>query len=146
MPDPLGKKSLPTKFSNTEDFPADWPPTTAIWGRSMVLGTPNWVKTSCILFMMGMRASMPALPAMVLVSCLWRLRDDCDHWTGLVTTQDRLHVTLVATQSITSAELCGGSRGWFGWWLCLVSSLLLCCCCFKLTLLVTAPSQHRTLR
>ena len=67
---------LPTKFSKTEDFPADWPPTTAIWGRSMVLGTPNWVKTSCILFMMGMRASMPALPAMVLVSWLWSLRDD----------------------------------------------------------------------
>ena len=34
MPHPRGKKSLPTKFSRTEDFPADWEPTTAIYGKS----------------------------------------------------------------------------------------------------------------
>ena len=87
IPDPRGKKSLkscvikiqflvwyhisnnhlPTKFSNTEDFPADCPPTTAIWGRSIVLGTPSWVKTSCIRFMIGMRDSIPWFPAILVV-------------------------------------------------------------------------------
>jgi len=33
IPDPRGKKSLPTTLSNTEDFPELWPPTTAIAGR-----------------------------------------------------------------------------------------------------------------
>ena len=55
---------LPTKFSRTEDLPALCPPTTAIWGKSMVLETPSWVKMSCNLFMMGMRDSIPWLPAM----------------------------------------------------------------------------------
>ena len=33
MPDPRGKKSLPTTLSKTEDFPELWPPTTAMAGR-----------------------------------------------------------------------------------------------------------------
>ena len=113
IPEPRGKKSLkvegidriiipfsklyfylPTKFSKTEDFPADWPPTTAIWGKSMVLGTPSWVKTSCILFMIGMRASIPAFPLILMVFtrlltwqsyCQWQYisssRDDSKHET-----------------------------------------------------------------
>ena len=54
---------FPTKFSSTDDFPADWPPTTAIWGKSMTMGTPSWVKASCIRLMIGMRASIPRFPA-----------------------------------------------------------------------------------
>ncbi len=53
---------FPTKFSNTEDFPADWPPTTAICGRSMTMVTPSEVKASCMRLMMGMRDSIPWLP------------------------------------------------------------------------------------
>lgn len=30
IPEPRGKKSLPTKFSKTDDLPADCEPTTAI--------------------------------------------------------------------------------------------------------------------
>lgn len=35
MPDPLGKKSLPTIDSKTEDFPVDQEPTTTIYGNSI---------------------------------------------------------------------------------------------------------------
>jgi hypothetical protein len=35
MPLPLGRKSLPTIFSKTEDLPLDCPPTTAICGKSI---------------------------------------------------------------------------------------------------------------
>ena len=61
---------FPTKFSKTEDFPADCPPTTAIWGKSICMWTPNWVKASCIRLMIGMRDSIPWLPAMVTVCLL----------------------------------------------------------------------------
>ena len=54
---------FPTKFSSTDDFPADWPPTTAIWGKSMTMGAPIDVKASCILLIMGIKASMPRFPA-----------------------------------------------------------------------------------
>lgn len=54
---------LPTKFSKTELFPADCPPTTAIWGKSNVKWTPNCVKASCNLFTIGISCSMPVLPA-----------------------------------------------------------------------------------
>lgn len=54
---------MPTKFSNTELFPADCPPTTAIWGKSRVICTPNWVKASCSLFTIGISCSIPVLPA-----------------------------------------------------------------------------------
>ncbi len=53
---------FPTKFSNTEDFPADCPPTTAICGKSITMGVPICVKASCIRLIIGMRASMPLLP------------------------------------------------------------------------------------
>ena len=39
---------FPQKFSSTDDFPADCPPTTAICGRSMTMGTPRLEKASCI--------------------------------------------------------------------------------------------------
>ena len=49
IPEPRGRKSLPTKFSSTEDLPADCPPTTAICGRSRDIETPlkklNYVQT-----------------------------------------------------------------------------------------------------
>ena len=65
----LKKRSyFPTKFSKTEDFPADWPPTTAICGKSMTMGTPSCVKASCIRLMMGMRASIPRLPGVAIVT------------------------------------------------------------------------------
>ena len=41
IPEPRGKKSLPTKFSKTDDFPADCPPTTAICGKSKDILTPE---------------------------------------------------------------------------------------------------------
>ena len=53
---------FPTKFSSTDDFPADWPPTTAIWGKSMPVVTPREVKQSWIRLIMGIRASIPRLP------------------------------------------------------------------------------------
>ena len=68
----LPNTHLPTKFSKTDDLPALWPPTTAIWGKSMVLETPSWVKMSCNLFMMGMRDSIPWLPAMARL-CFYSL-------------------------------------------------------------------------
>lgn len=52
----------PTKFSNTLLFPALWLPTTAIWGRSMVDGCPIWAKASWILFITGIRSSIPLFP------------------------------------------------------------------------------------
>ena len=91
IPDPLGKKSLqrlfinffsretkntwsylanrhrsfahlPTKFSKTLLFPALWLPTTAIWGRSILDGCPIWANASCILFITGIRSSIPLFP------------------------------------------------------------------------------------
>lgn len=49
---------LPTKFSNTELLPADWPPTTAICGRSNCMWTPSWVNASCSLLTIGISVSM----------------------------------------------------------------------------------------
>ena len=56
---------FPTKFSKTDDFPADCPPTTAICGRSMTIGTPSLVKASCIRLMIGIKLSIPWLPDMI---------------------------------------------------------------------------------
>lgn len=53
---------LPTKFSKTDDLPADWPPTTAIWGKSICIWTPKLVNASWSLLMMGIRLSIPTLP------------------------------------------------------------------------------------
>lgn len=55
---------LPTKFSSTELLPADWPPTTAICGKSNCICTPSWVKASCNLFTIGINCSIPIFPAM----------------------------------------------------------------------------------
>ena len=54
---------LPTKFSNTELFPALWLPTTAIWGRSKERGRPRDAKASCNLFTIGISCSIPTFPA-----------------------------------------------------------------------------------
>lgn len=53
---------FPTKFSSTDDLPALWPPTTAICGRSNCMCTPSCVNASCSLFTIGMSASIPWLP------------------------------------------------------------------------------------
>lgn len=53
---------LPTKFSKTELFPADCPPTTAICGKSNVIWTPSCVKASCNLFTIGISCSIPVFP------------------------------------------------------------------------------------
>lgn len=55
---------LPTKFSKTELFPADCPPTTAICGKSSCIWTPNWVKASWSLFTIGINCSIPTFPVM----------------------------------------------------------------------------------
>lgn len=60
---------LPTKFSSTELLPADWPPTTAICGRSSCMWTPNDVNASCNLFTIGINCSMPTL--VVIVGPRW---------------------------------------------------------------------------
>lgn len=56
------KTYFPTKFSSTELFPADCPPTTAIWGKSSCIWTPSCVKASWSLFTIGIRFSIPKLP------------------------------------------------------------------------------------
>lgn len=66
---------LPTKFSKTELLPADWPPTTAICGKSSCMWTPNWVKASCNLFTIGISCSMPVFPA-ILHRVLWKTFDE----------------------------------------------------------------------
>lgn len=53
---------LPTKFSSTELFPALWPPTTAICGRSRLLITPMEANASWSRFTSGIRSSMPRFP------------------------------------------------------------------------------------
>ena len=71
---------FPTKFSNTDDFPADWPPTTAIWGRSMTMVTPSCVKASCMRLMIGIRASMPRFPAFAAMLTQDRSTGDWNFW------------------------------------------------------------------
>lgn len=58
---------LPTKFSNTELFPALWLPTTAIWGRSKERGRPKDAKASCNLFTIGISCSIPTFPAILAI-------------------------------------------------------------------------------
>lgn len=53
---------LPTKFSSTELFPALWPPTTAICGRSKLQAWPMVLKASCSLLTSGINSSMPRFP------------------------------------------------------------------------------------
>lgn len=53
---------LPTKFSRTELFPADCPPTTAICGKFNCMWTPIEVKASCSLLTIGINFSIPVFP------------------------------------------------------------------------------------
>ncbi len=57
IPDPLGRKSLPTMFSRTELFPVLCVPMTAIWG-SWIGSLPTVWNTSCSLLITGIRPSM----------------------------------------------------------------------------------------
>ena len=61
---------FPTKFSKTELFPALWPPTTAICGKSICIWKPDWVNASCNLLTMGINASIPIFPAIFAVYLL----------------------------------------------------------------------------
>ena len=47
MPDPLGRKSLPTMDSSTEDFPVDYAPTTTIYGSSIEFRVLITLNASC---------------------------------------------------------------------------------------------------
>lgn len=62
MQDPGKAAYFPTKFSSTELFPALWPPTTAICGRSRLAFCPIAVKASCIRFTIGIKSSIPRFP------------------------------------------------------------------------------------
>ena len=58
IPEPRGNISLPQIASNTEDFPADWEPTTTIYGKSIDCFSVDIVaKTSCRLLMIGINVS-----------------------------------------------------------------------------------------
>lgn len=62
-PPQLGRATyFPTKFSSTELFPALWPPTTAICGRSRLAFWPMAEKASCIRFTSGIKSSIPRFP------------------------------------------------------------------------------------
>lgn len=56
---------MPTKFSSTELFPALWPPTTAICGRSRFEFWPMEANASWSLFTSGMSSSIPRFPMAV---------------------------------------------------------------------------------
>ena len=70
MPDPRGRKSLPTKFSRTLLLPALCPPTTAIWGRSRPMVTLEAANTSCSLFMWWITSLMLSLFSILHSVCL----------------------------------------------------------------------------
>lgn len=59
---------FPTKFSSTELFPALWPPTTAICGRSRLAFWPMAEKASCMRFTRGIKSSIPRLPIFAVQS------------------------------------------------------------------------------
>ena len=61
MPDPLGKKSLPTMDSKTDDLPVDWAPTTTIYGSSIELRAPIALNASCNLMTSGISCSICAI-------------------------------------------------------------------------------------
>ena len=60
---------LPTKFSNTELFPADCPPITAICGRSTGDCIPKLVNASCSPLTMGINCCISVL--VVIVAVYW---------------------------------------------------------------------------
>ena len=47
-PEPLGRKSSPTMFSNKEDFPDDYEPTTQIRGNFMCPCKPRSLNSSTV--------------------------------------------------------------------------------------------------
>ena len=47
MPDPLGRKSLPTIDSSTDDLPVDQAPTTTIYGNSIEFLVLITLNASC---------------------------------------------------------------------------------------------------
>lgn len=65
--------NLPTKFSSTELFPALWPPTTAICGRSKLHVWPMELNASWSLLIRGMRSSIPRFPIVDARSDPWAL-------------------------------------------------------------------------
>ena len=58
MPEPRGRKSLPTRLSSTELLPELCAPTTAIWGRSILATIPTSPKAPWSLLTMGMSWSI----------------------------------------------------------------------------------------
>ena len=64
---------FPTKFSSTDDLPADCPPTTAIWGKSTAWWVPREVKQSWILLIIGIRHSIPRLWEDIFTVCFRKL-------------------------------------------------------------------------
>ena len=60
---PHSSTHLPTQFSSTELFPALWPPTTAICGRSIGQVMPRALKASWSWLTMGINSSIPGLNA-----------------------------------------------------------------------------------
>lgn len=74
---------LPTKFSSTELFPALWPPTTAICGRSRLQAWPMELKASCSLLTSGISSSMPRFPMVPLDGRNWeREQEEEERWGG----------------------------------------------------------------
>ena len=65
IPEPRGRKSLPTKHSRTLLLPALCPPTTAIWGRSRPRLTPLVVRTSCSWLMVWITSFIPSFSDML---------------------------------------------------------------------------------
>ncbi|KAF1749054.1 hypothetical protein GCK72_025521 [Caenorhabditis remanei] len=59
---------FPTKFSNTDDFPADCPPTTAICGNSKLTEVPSCENASCTRLITGISACIPWLAHAMAVS------------------------------------------------------------------------------
>lgn len=80
---------FPTKFSSTELFPALWPPTTAIWGRSRFAFCPMAEKASCMRFTRGIKSSIPRFPIFAMHWAVYlpcQSRDGCISYLSLLAT------------------------------------------------------------
>ena len=71
MPDPLGRKSLPTIDSRTELLPEDYAPTTTSEGSSIELGVFIMLKAFYSLIIRGTKVSIPSTDAVVNFSILF---------------------------------------------------------------------------
>jgi hypothetical protein len=58
MPEPLGRKSLPTIDSRIDDLPVDCDPTTTIYGSSIMFLTLIALKASCNFITIGISLSI----------------------------------------------------------------------------------------